>query len=82
MDTYKKYIQGKVIQSLFIDFGDGLQNIDNLPTYMFGSLQNSKVISSWLHKHDFTNTTQQLPFELEVSEDGQTHTYHYIGKIV
>ena len=82
MDTYRNYIQGKDIQSLFIDFGNGLQDVGNLSTYMYGSLQNSNVISDWLHQHYFTDTAQQLLFELEICEDDHTHIYHYIGKIV
>lgn len=82
METYRNYIQGKDIKSLFIDFGDGLQNVGNLPTYMFGSLQNSSIISGWLHQHNLTDTTQQLLFELEISAEGHTHIYHYISKII
>ncbi len=78
----KRYIEGKYIQTIRVDFGDGLQNVGNTSTYMYGSLQNSSVISNWLHQHNYTDTNQQLLFELEESTDGHTHTYRFIGKII
>ena len=78
----RTYIEGRDVQALFVNFGDGLQNVGNIPTYMYGSLQNSRVISDWLHQHNFTDTTQQLLFELEISSDGHSHAYRYIGKII
>ncbi len=78
---YRNYVRNRKVASLYIDLGNGLQDIGSIPTYLnHGSLSNKEIISDWLYKHGYITPQDQLEFELEIDEIKSIHTYRFIGK--
>lgn len=75
-DDYNKYVKNTKVQNLFIDFGQGFQDVINIPTYANkGSLTNKSIISDRLYQNGFTNSKCLLTFELDIDMTTNTHSY-------
>ena len=81
---FKKYVYGKNVNALFIDFGEGngLEQIRPFKIYTNkGSLEKKSVVSAWLYRKGYINKTSQLSFLLTIDDNTNTHTYRFIEKV-
>lgn len=77
---YNELVRGMQIEKISIDLGNGMEDIDSVDTYIkYGSLTNKSIISDWLHKHEYTNESHLLLFELTINSTNNTHMYSFIG---
>lgn len=77
MDKFRKYVQNKDVKNLYIDLGQGYQDVVYKITYIKeGSLVNKTLISDWLYQNGYTNSKCHLDFEFEII--GLKHYYKLI----
>ena len=81
---FKKYVYGKKVKALFIDFGEGkgLEQIRPFNTYTNkGSIVKKSVVSEWLFRKGFIDNTFQLKFLLTIDDSTSTHKYFFIEQV-
>ena len=81
---YKKYVHGKTVNTLFVDFGEGndIEQIQPFKTYTNkGSIVKKGVISKWLYRKGYIDKTFQLKFLLTIDDNTCTHIYRFVGKV-
>ena len=78
-DDYQKFVHGRHVQSLYVNFFAANRNISSIRTYVnHGSIVKKSIISNWLHNKGFSEGTLLL-FELIKDDDAGIHIYNFLG---
>lgn len=79
-DDFQKYVLGKNVRALYVNFGASDRRIDSLKSYLnHGSIVRKGVISTWLYQKEYLLESNLLLFELEIDNVRGIHRYHFIG---
>ena len=81
-EDYQSYVQGRDIQSLYINFGSTERRIYSLASYRnHGSIVKKSIVSTWLHAAGYKEESQLLLFELIHDDVSRSHTYRFLGSV-
>lgn len=78
---FEQYVYGRDIRALYIDLGDGSQQIDAMKTYFYHGSITSPDVNAWLHQHGWLTANHQLLFSLEMDESRHTHIYRFVKHV-
>lgn len=80
-DDYRQYVQGRVVQSLYVNLNVVNTIIGNIKTYVnHGSIAEKTIINTWLRENNYIEGTPLL-FELLIDDSTKTHIYNYLGTV-